>query len=179
MLIDFNNNLNYDIYLISFILFLVLFLIIMGLKIKFDSSYLVIIGSALSCLSSLISAVYFKGEFSVPYLSVLHVTFSSLYLLGIYIPLCVVWSGLSKSFVDGFETTGAGCLMGLYNLGLFANYWLAQVFLNFFDVKPSYLRRLDKVEVSFICVQIFLVGFSFLFVCFKEPFSGVNRDSRL
>ena len=151
----------------------------MSIKFKFDSSYLVMLGPTLSCIGSFISAYYFRAALSLQRAVAISSCSTSLGFLSTYLPLCVLWSQLSKSFVDGFETTGAACLMGFYNLGLYANYWFVDFFLDFYDVKLGYLERLDKVDVSFIYAQILLAGLSFLFFCFKEPVSGMNRTSRL
>ena len=167
--LDFNESLNINLYLISYILFLTIFIFVMTKKFRFDSFYLVVLGPTIDCSSRIADIFYFQGSVSIQVASFLHLAFSSLWCLGIYLPLNVLWSELSKNFVDGFETTGAGCLLGLYNIAVFTNNWVSGKFLEVFDVREGYLERLQSFQIFWISVQILFVTSSVLFFWIKEP----------
>ena len=117
-LMEQQSNLSYpmqrSLHLIAKFLFSGIFLIVTLGKLKFDSSYLIIMGPMIRCLSNILFTIFLKVNLSETVASFPFVLTSSMSYLGVYLPLCLVWSQLSSSFVDGFETTGAGlCVFGV------------------------------------------------------------------
>ena len=166
-------------YLISQLIFFILFLLLSGTTLRFSSSYVIIMGPMIRCVSNIFFTLLLKLDLSLAASSVLFVVSSLMSYLGVYIPLCFVWSQISRRFVDGFESTGAGlCVFGVFNLGLLSNSRLSQQVLDWFEVKPGYLRRLDGFLISMISLQIVLSLFSFSFFLPKEPRSAIQRKQK-
>ena len=164
-----------SLHLIAEFIFFMIFLIITLGTMRFDSSYLIMI----RCLSNLIFTLFLKDRLSETTASFVFVLTSLMSYLGVYFPLCLVWSQLSSRFVDGFETTGVGlCVFGVYNFGLLSNSWISQQLLALFEVKSGYLERLDGFFISMISIQVVLSFFSFLFFLMKEPRSSILKKRR-
>ena len=167
-LLGWNASLSYLLLIVSNVLFLTILLVLMTRKFRFDSSYLVMIGPALNCLETLVDLFQMVYPVSITTASVLYLLRNSLISLAVFVPFCTLWSQLSRRFVDGFETTGAAFLTAICDLGPLANFWLVKELVGWSNAKPGYLRRFLGVDISFLCLEIILVFFSFSFFLSKE-----------
>ena len=134
-----------------------------------DTNYLIMIGPVISCL----------WQFSVSFLLFpLNIPTFFKYFFAIFcyfannscalIPLAVLWSKFSRHFVDGFETTGATILIGIYDFGVLSSYWISDKIFRYYNIQPGYFSRLKTPIILFCSAEIFLSAFSFLFL-FKKP----------
>ena len=156
-------------------IFLVIFLVNLTRTIKFDISYLIIMGPMIRCLSNLMFTLLLKGNLSARAATFFYVLTSTMTFQGLSIPLCLVWSTSSKRLVDGFETTGvAVCVFSILNLGVFLNSLICEDLVDWFEVKLGYLERLDGYFILTISVQILLCLVSFLFFWVKEPSASIR-----
>ena len=174
--IGFTLSLQKELYFITQIIFLAIFITLFTRTLKFDVSYLIMLAPMIRCLSNILFTLFFKFNLTEKVASALFIVTSLMSFLGVYVPLCLVWSKLSKRFVDGFETTGVAlCVFGFFNCSSLANSWICQQFLDWYEVKPGYLERLNGFLIVLICLQLALSLLSFLFFCAKEPRASILK----
>ena len=168
-LIDFNNTLSTWLGIISNYSFAIVYLVVMISSFAADTYYLMILAPGIGCVFNFFLCFsLYSPKASILTNSVSIVVFILAWTFSHFLPLGVAWSRLSKHFVDGFETTGASILAGVYDLGVTGSYSLSSKVLEVSGVKPGYLERLKGPLVFWVSAQVILILVSPFFL-HKKP----------
>ena len=168
-ILDFDQNLETWMNLLGNCIFTMFYFAVMTSSFAVDSNYLMVLGPTIGCLFNFfLSFSLYSTDASQTMNSIMTVLFNVVSNFGLLIPLGVLWSRLSKHFVDGFETTGAGIMAGMYDLGVIGSYWLSGEVMEHFQVKVGYFQRMQGPLIGFISAEIVLILCSFLFL-YKKP----------
>ena len=168
--VDFDHKLVTLMKFVGNLLFVIVFVSIMTSSFSGDSRYLILLAPAVACLFNFfMSLALFSPETTLTTNSILLSLCNFCIDFGLHIPLAMLWSQLSKHFVDGFETTGASIMVSIYDFGVLLSYFISDPIMKTFQVDRGYMERLKGPLICFIVIDFLFILNSVLFLHKRPP----------